>query len=244
MHRRSSRSVIGWLFLLLLLGAGCRSPRPDVAPPLDNGASVKPGINRDFLDPALQVDGWTERFEREGREVYDLRERIVAAAGLRRGDVVVDLGAGTGLFTLLLAREVGPSGRVDAVDIAPVFLAHIRRRAAEEGLTQVATVLGEERSIPLPARSADAVFLCDTYHHFEYPAEMLASIHRVLKPRGEILLVDFKRIPGVSSDWMLGHVRAGQEVFETEILAAGFRKVEEYDFLKDNYVVRFRKVGR
>ena len=119
MHRRSSRPVIGWLFLLLLLGAGCRSPRPDVAPPLDNGESVKPGINRDFLDPALQVDGWTERFEREGREVYDLRERIVAAAGLRRGDVVVDLGAGTGLSTLLLAREVGRPGRTGAADIAP-----------------------------------------------------------------------------------------------------------------------------
>ena len=70
---------------------------------------------------------------------------------------------------------------------------------------------------------------------------MLASLKKALKPGGEMVVVDFKRIPGVSSEWMMTHVRAGQEVFESEIIAAGFTKVGEPLTFKDNYVVRFRK---
>ena len=73
---------------------------------------------------------------------------------------------------------------------------------------------------------------------------MLASLHAALRRNGELLLVEFQRIPGVSSDWMLTHVRAGQEVFEAEIAAAGFVKVNEPLNLKENYVTRFRKLGR
>ena len=70
---------------------------------------------------------------------------------------------------------------------------------------------------------------------------MLASIHQALKPGGEIILIDFKREEGTSSEWILSHVRAGQEVFSAEILAAGFEEVTALPILKDNYVVRFRK---
>jgi len=66
---------------------------------------------------------------------------------------------------------------------------------------------------PLPANSVDGVYICDTCHHLECPQPMLATIRKALKRRGEILLVEFKRVPGVSSEWMMGHVRAGQEVF-------------------------------
>ena len=72
---------------------------------------------------------------------------------------------------------------------------------------------------------------------------MLASLHRALRRNGELVLVEFKRIPGVSSDWMMSHVRAGQDVFEREVIASGFRKVAEPILLKDNYVTRFRKVN-
>jgi ubiquinone/menaquinone biosynthesis C-methylase UbiE len=141
----------------------------------------------------------------------------------------------------LLAEAVGPGGKVYAVDIVKAFLEHIDRRLAAAGVRNVQTVLCTERSVELPPKSIDAAYLCDVYHHFEYPQGSLASLHRALKPGGEIFLVEFKRIPGVSSEWMLNHVRAGQEVFEAEIEAAGFRKVAQYDFLKENYVVRFRK---
>ena len=72
----------------------------------------------------------------------------------------------------------------------------------------------------------------------------MASLHRALRPGGEVLLVEFKRIPGKSSDWILNHVRAGQEVYTAEIEAVGFQQVEQKDMLQDNYVVRFRKIRK
>jgi predicted methyltransferase len=70
----------------------------------------------------------------------------------------------------------------------------------------------------------------------------MQSIHRALRPGGQVVLIDFHRIEGVSSEWTLNHVRAGQEVFEQEIESAGFKKIEEKDFLKENYFVKFAKV--
>jgi len=107
----------------------------------------------------------------------------------------------------------------------------------------VETVLGTSRSVELPDNSIELGLICDVYHHFEFPQASLASIRKALKPGGELVLIDFKRIPGESSDFVLGHVRAGQEVFEAEVAAAGFEKVGEVkDVLKENYFVRFRKL--
>lgn len=203
-----------------------------------------PAINADFMNPGMDPDSWVERFEREGREVYDHRQEIVKIVGLKPGARVADIGAGTGLFTFLFAEAVGPTGLVYAVDISPALVAHLRSRAAASGDSQVVPVLGAPDDPRLPPSSVDRVFLCDTYHHFEQPGPMLAAIHKALRPKGELVLVEFKRIPGVSSEWMLNHVRAGQEVFEAEIISAGFRKVGEPLRLEDNYVTRFRRVSR
>ncbi len=225
-----------------LLVTGCRAPAPTRESLQES--SVRPGINAEFLKADLDVTQWTERFEREGREIYDQRHRIVEALGLKPGQRVADVGAGSGLFTLLFGERVGPRGRVYAVDIVPGFLEQILQRAQAAGLRNVQTVLGTERAVGLPPRSVDLVFVCDTYHHFEYPRAMLASIHRALRPGGRLVLVEFRRVPGESSDWVLNHVRAGEEVFTAEIEAAGFKKIGRADFLRENYLVRFRKVGR
>ena len=228
----------------LVLLPACRSGRLPTAEASASERSVKPGINAEYLKPDLQASNWVERFEREGREIFDHRDRIVAAARIRPGSAVADIGCGTGLFTPLLAAATGPRGRLYAVDIVPAFLTLVGERAAAAGLGQVRTVLCTERSVELPPGSIDTAFICDVYHHFEYPAQSLASLHRALRRNGEVLLIDFRREPGVSSDWVLGHVRAGQAVVIAEFEAAGFEKVEEIGLLKDNYVLRFRKVGR
>lgn len=233
---------VGIVGLVLALGGACRTAMPPA--PASTEASARPGINAEYLKPGLDVAQWTERFEREGREIYDQRHRIVEATGVRPGMRVADVGAGSGLFTLLFAERVGPRGRVYAVDIVPEFLEQIQRRARAAGWQQVRTVRGGERSTHLPPRSVDLVFVCDTYHHFEYPRAMLASIHRALKPGGVLVLVDFRRVPGESSEWVLNHVRAGEEEFTAEIEAAGFQKIGRADFLQENYLVRFRKGGR
>jgi ubiquinone/menaquinone biosynthesis C-methylase UbiE len=205
-------------------------------------SSVKPGINDKFLDPDLKVEEWMQRFEVESREIYHQRDKIVAALGLKPGMAMADIGAGTGLFTLPFAQAVGPQGRVYAVEIAKNFLEHIRARAVRASAANVQTILCTEKSVELPEASIDLAFICDVYHHFEFPQASLASLQRALKPGGTLVLIDFKRIPGVSSDFILGHVRAGQEVFEAEITAAGFEKIAEVDgLLEENYFVKFRR---
>jgi predicted methyltransferase len=219
-------------FLLALAAATSSAQEP----------GAKPAINEKFRDPNLKVDEWTQKFETESREIFHQREKILAAVDLRPGMAVADVGAGTGLFTLPFAKAVGPQGRVYAVDLSKNFLDHIRARAAEAKLANVMTVLTAGSEIELPAASLDRVFVCDAYHHFEHPKESLASIHRALKPDGVLVLIDFKRIPGESSDFIMGHVRAGQEVFEAEIEAAGFARQEEVaGILRENYIVKFKR---
>ena len=204
--------------------------------------SVKPGINDKFLDLKLNVEEWTKKFETESREIFHQREKIVAAAGLKPGMTMADIGAGTGLFTLHFAQAVGASGKVYAVEIAKNFLEHIKARASKASASNVQTILCTERSVELPEASIDLAFICNVYHHFEFPSASLATLHKALKPGGELVLIDVNRIPGESSAFIMGHVRAGQEVFEAEVIAAGFEKVDEVkDLLKENYFVKFRR---
>jgi predicted methyltransferase len=152
------------------------------------------------------------------------------------------VGAGTGLFTRLFAQAVGPKGKVYAADIAQPFLIHIDQTSKEAGLNNVQTVLCDQFTTKLPKNSVDLVFICDTYHHFEFPYRTLESIHDALRPGGRIVLIDFERIEGKSRPWVLDHVRAGKEVFVREVKSAGFKVIGEEKFLKENYFVRFSPV--
>lgn len=211
-----------------------------VMPAVAQEKSVNPGINDAFEDP--DVEAFAERFEVESREVFARRHAIVAACQIEPGQTVADIGAGTGLFTRLFSDAVGKAGRVIAVDISQNFLDRIQASSRQQNQSNVETQLAAADSARLPADSVDLAFICDTYHHFEFPQKTMASLHRALKPGGRVVLIDFHRIPGTSSDWVLGHVRAGQDVFEAEITQAGFRKVrEETDLLQENYFVVFQK---
>lgn len=203
----------------------------------------KPGINDRFLDPKLDVGEWLGRFEIESREVYAARERVLDILDIKPGMSVADIGAGTGFYSRLFASAVGEQGWVYSVDISPRFLEHINRQSQAEKVGNLTSVLGTDRSVRLPPESIEIAFICDTYHHFEHPRSTLASIHRALKPGGRLVVIDFDRIPGKSREFVLGHVRAGKEVFRKEIADAGFRFVEEVKVpaFKENYLLRFRK---
>ncbi|MFG0260497.1 MAG: class I SAM-dependent methyltransferase [Phycisphaerales bacterium JB041] len=242
------RHVRRFICLTLTAAAltGCdaiRTPGFETLQAAPTRESVNPGINDPYLRSDVDAEAWAQRFEVESREVFAAREAIADALRLSPGMHVADVGAGTGLFTPLLASRVGPSGTVYAVDIVPAFIKHIDRRARDAGLSQVQTVLCSEHSVELPESSVDLVFVCDTYHHFEYPRDTLGSIHAALRENGELVVLDFERIPGVSSDWILEHVRAGREVFSAEIQSAGFELVEQITSapLRENYMLRFRK---
>jgi len=205
--------------------------------------SVKPGINDAFKNP--DVEQYAKTFEGESREVYVNRDKVVGAFGLKTGMVVADVGTGTGLYTRLFAKEVGADGQVFAVDIAPKFLEHVQKTSRDAGLKNVTPVLCNFDSVDLPPGSVDVAFICDTYHHFEFPEKTMLSLHRALKPGGRLVVIDFQRIPGKSSDWTLNHVRAGQDVVEKEIGSCGFEKTDEVkELLKDNYLVVFTKPAK
>jgi len=225
--------LMTFLFVCVTLGA-----TPGFAPAQEK--SVNPGINKPFDSPDLKK--FLGAFEGESREIYAKRKEIVQACNVKPGMAVADIGAGTGLFTRMFAQEVGSKGKVFAVEIAPAFLEHIAKTAKEAKLTNIALVKCTQTSAELPANSVDVAFICDTYHHFEFPHKTMTSIHKALRPGGAVIVIDFHRIQGKSSDWVMGHVRAGQEKFEQEIADSGFKKVGEEKFLKENYLSRFRKV--
>ncbi len=227
-----TRTVIIHLLLSLIAAGICKA----------QDKSVNPDINKSFQKP--DVGTFVERFEREGREVYDHREEIIEACELKPGMVVADIGAGTGLFTRMIAPRVTDRGKVLAVDIAKEFVAHVKKSCKAEGIKNVKGVVCTAESAELPDDSIDMAFICDAYHHFEFPYKTMRSIHRALKPGGQIVLVDFDRVEGKSSDWILNHLRAGKSTFVKEIELAGFETVKEHDFLKTSYWISFKKSDR
>lgn len=202
--------------------------------------SLRPGINDSFRSP--DVSQFQQRFETESREVFKNRQEIVAASQIKPGMTVADIGAGTGLFTRLFAEAVGPEGRVVAVDISKAFLEHVERSSRKAGLKNVETQMGTMDSTGLQPETIDVAFICDTYHHFEFPLKTLASVQKALKPGGRLILIDFRRVPGESSDFVMGHVRAGEDVFVSEVIHSGFRKSRVAEgMLKENYFIEFTK---
>lgn len=222
------RRTLAWLLALALLPAALVAEQ-----------NVNPGINRHYEDP--NVTQWRGVFERDGREIWDRRDDIIRHLRLQPGQRVADIGAGTGFFTAMMAREVGPGGKVYAVDIARNFVEASVQRARDRGLDNVVGVVNDPHSVRLPADSVDLVFISDTYHHFEYPRSTLRSIHDALRDGGELVVIDFKRIPGISHPWVLGHVRAGEQQVTAEIEAAGFELTERLDFMQGQYYLRFRR---
>jgi ubiquinone/menaquinone biosynthesis C-methylase UbiE len=202
--------------------------------------SVKPGINDTFIDP--KVEEYIEKFEIESREVFHKRAEILEACSIPTGSTIADIGAGTGLFTRMFSKSVGLDGRIVAVDIAKNFLDHIAKSAREQNLRNIDTLLCSADSTELPEASVDFAFICDTYHHFEFPTKTMKSLYRALKPGGRVVVIDFKRVEGESTAWVMSHVRAGQQVFEKEILDCGFVKLSQKEgLLKENYFLEFQK---
>jgi ubiquinone/menaquinone biosynthesis C-methylase UbiE len=238
---RRLRLNTGWLYALLwfvVAAHPARAQESRTAP----SPGADPSINRPFQQPDYAV--WTERLEGESREIYAKRDEIVDASGVKSGMHVADVGAGTGFMTMLFARKVGPAGRVTAVDISPAFVEAIGKRASQEGLANVSTVLGTQTDTRLPQGSVDLVYTSDTYHHFENVTPVLASIRQALKTGGRFIVIDFQRIPGTTSERTLTHVRAGKETVIQEVEGAGFRLLQDVTrpALKQNYYLIFERI--
>ena len=131
----------------------------------------------------------------EQRREWLKPEKVLAEAGIRSGQTVVDVGAGTGFWTEALSALVGPAGHVYSVDIEPVMLEELRTMVREIGLKNVEVIQSQETSIPLPSSTADSAVLALVLHHPAEPLELLREIIRLLKPDGRLLVVDWEDRP-------------------------------------------------
>ena len=159
-------------------------------------------------------------YEGFGRDEWQQPERVVADLGLAPGAKVADLGSGGGYFTFRLARAVGPTGRVYAVDVDAGMNEHVVGEAADQGLANVATVLAATDDPKLPER-VDLVFTCNTYHHLSDRVAYFRRVRDLLRPGGRVAVIDFDD----------GHHATPRSTIEQELAAAGFRLVAAPEFL-------------
>jgi len=198
--------------------------------------SVRPGINKQYDKADLKAS--IQRFEGSGRDVVKKKDEILAACGLKPGMNVADIGAGTGFFTRLMAPKVASGGKVFAVDISKTFIEHIEKTCREQKIPNVTGIVCPADSTNLPPESIDLAFICDVYHHLEFPEKTLASIRQALRPGGRLVVVEFHK-----AGRMKDHVRGDKETFTQEIVAAGFNLVESRPLSETQYMLQFERAG-
>ncbi len=158
------------------------------------------------------------------------------------GSVVADLGAGSGWFTIRLARRVGPNGKVYAEDIQREMFESIDRRRKREGLRWVEPILGTASDPGLPTGKLDAALIVDAYHEMEEPVVLLRNVAKSLKPVGRLGIVNFTKAgfgPGPPMD-----ERVDPEVVIRDAEAAGLRVVARPDFLPFQYMLVLERAGQ
>ncbi len=201
--------------------------------------NVNPGINNYYYD--AKFEQWLATFESPGREVYDKKAAIVREAQIKPGMRIADIGAGTGLYSIAFAQQTGEKGLVYAVDISPDFVRNIERRAKNQGLKNIKGIINNQKEIGLPQNSIDLAFICDTYHHFEYPLTTLQSVYQALTSGGKLIIIDFKRDPHISTPWVMGHVRANKDKVINEVESIGFKLTDDKNILQGNFFLSFSK---
>lgn len=189
-------SMILRIFLLAALAVGLVSPAAEPAVRYETRAEHdRDGIGKFFMGREIahvmghQAADWLERPERQEEERTDL---VLPALKLKRGDVVADIGSGTGYFSWRIAREVGTNGLVYGVEIQQEMLDLMAKRMKEERVNNVKGVLGTVTDPKLPPGSVDLVIMVDVYHEFDFPFEMMEKICQALKPGGRVAFVEYR----------------------------------------------------
>jgi len=180
---------------------------------------------------------WLERPE---RALEDRPEIVIEAMGLQNGDVVAEVGAGTGFFTRRLAEAVAPDGVVWANDIHPEMLELMSEYLERDGITNVRQILGEETDPKLPAETFDWILLVDVYHEFQQPKPMLAGIRKALKPDGRIALVEYRAEGQSAARVSPSHKMSREQVLE-EWTPAGFVLERVIEDLPRQHLFIFKK---
>jgi predicted methyltransferase len=167
-------------------------------------------------------------YEGVNRDHWQQPEKVIAALKLRPGDQVADLGAGGGYFTFMLAKAVGPAGKVYAVDIDREMTDLIGAQTQKESVNNVETILAKTDDPLLPKAGVDLIFTSNTYHHIDNRVTYFTNLRKYLKPGGRIAVIDYDR-----RAWFEGLLRhyTPTEFIKREMEQAGYALQQEHDFL-------------
>jgi predicted methyltransferase len=221
--------VVAFLFFCLLAIYAGAHASDDTAQKTFKGRVIAPAMSYRGAD-------WLERPDREATQQP---EKVLDALKIASGSTVADIGAGTGYFSVRLAKRVGPQGRVLATDIQPQMLAFLKENMHAASLHNIEPILCTPTDAKLPEDQLDLALMVDVYHELAYPEETMAQVRRALKPEGRLVLVEYRgEDPSVpikpEHKMTLAQVRS-------EIEPMGFELKEVFEFLVQQRVIVFKK---
>ena len=197
----------------------------------DMSAESDRGYHRSFDNAEV----WAKEFDDPARDTWQKPEQVLDALGLERTTLVADLGAGTGYFSVRIAKRV-PEGKVFAIDIGPDMVRYLGERARRENLGVLVPTLASAETPNLP-EPVDLVLVVDTYHHIDHRIAYFAKLRASLRPNGRIAIVDFK---ADSPNGPPPEHRISPEKATAELNAAGYSLVASYPFLPRQYLLVFQ----
>jgi 2-polyprenyl-3-methyl-5-hydroxy-6-metoxy-1,4-benzoquinol methylase len=178
--------------------------------------------------------GWLTRPTREQEEEP---LKLLNSLKIKPGMTICDFGCGNGFHSLQMAKRVGPSGKIDAIDIQPEMLEMLQERAGPRGLANIKPILATEDESGLSPGAYDMVLMVDVYHELSNPAEILTEVRKSLKPDGRLVLVEFRE-EDESVPILPLHKMSQVQVLK-ELEANGFKLVDQFDRLPWQHVLHF-----
>jgi len=184
-----------------------------------------PDTHQDLTDAKT----WIQRLERPERIPGLKTDAVVACLKLKPGDVVADIGAGTGAFSIPFAKAVAPSGKVLAVDIWPGLLDYINQKAKKENVSNLQTILAKQDDPLLPKNQVDVAFFHDVFHNTNDRQAYLKVLATYLKPSGRVAIIEQEFNDPIAKKWDFPQDRITKEQVKTWITNVGFQLVGDFD---------------
>jgi ubiquinone/menaquinone biosynthesis C-methylase UbiE len=223
------KACVTTALLSLSFGVLLRSQQPTHEQP--RGGTSMPHMEHRFED----AEKWAKSFDDPSRDEWQMPGRVIDALGLTPGQIVADIGAGTGYFTVRLAKAPA-APRVYAVDIEKSMVEYVRQRAAKEGLKNVTAVQGASDRTNLP-EPVDLVLIVDTYHHIPNRPAYFRELKKSMKPSARLVIIDYRKgAPSGPPE----QFRFTPDQISAELGKAGFTRQTQHDFLPRQMFLVYR----
>jgi len=192
--------------------------------------------SRDSQHSFGDAEKWARVFDDPKRDAWQKPQEVIQALTLKPDAVVADIGAGTGYFSIRIARALMPRGRVYALDVEPDMVAYIAERAKRERLGNVIAVAAKPDDPRLPDK-VDVMFLVNVYHHIDSREQYFKKLRPALKTGGRLAVIDYRMD---APEGPPRHTRIAPERVKAELKSAGYTLAEEHGFLPRQYYLIFR----